>query len=647
MSNPVFYSSKANDAFSDNGPRTAAVLTFSGDSSDSIVKELTQNSLDARVDRRGNLKIKISFKEVPKTSIPNFGQFEDTLSQMEEYWNSKSNQYKRFFETAKKSIEGSSVKMFVFEDFMTKGLEGNDKEGTFKNCVNDENVSGKTHSDSLGNHGIGKNSVFGYSGVHTVFYSSLNADGAYKFKGVTKLGTYLDNENIKRSERTYYGKESEKGVTLVSKPEFIPEVFKRSETGLSQFVLGAELEEDWSDSIRRAFIENYWYLFEANKLTVHIDEEILNNDNYIEEAQRLFINNTSKENPIPFIKAYKEKEVFESKEIHKIGKVNLYLLEAKEEDIFPNKVVFLRDGMKIKMDNLNVGGLPTNIAGVMFCNTVRGNSILGAMEPHAHNSFLPELVAKKEIRDVTVGDAHQILKEINKFRREVLLKVKEKYTQETESVDIVDELFSKILGLGSGTSSGKITETKDETFYKKTVKIDFDSWFRSNKRNSTLNNNEETDLGEGEGTGVGRGTGGTGERKGEGTKKGEGGGSSKSEKKIPGKIKHNITSRFFISQEMENENKYNLVLRANDDIPSMDLIIGQKGDSERTKQMSADIIKAESNGIPLEFSKILNKDSEIVSFRINGVNIKEDKPEVIEITLKEKKKSALKIIETV
>ena len=169
--------------------------------------------------------------------------------------------------------------------------------------------------------------------------------------------------------------------------------------------------------------------------------------------------------------------------------------------------------MKIKMDNLNVGGLPANIAGVMFCNTVRGNSILGAMEPHAHNNFLPELVAKKEIRDVTVGDAQQILKEINKFRREVLLKVKEKYTQETESVDIVDELFSKILGLGSGTSSGKITETKDETFYKKTVKIDFDSWFRSNKRNSTLNNNEETDLGEGEGTGVGRGTGGTGERK--------------------------------------------------------------------------------------------------------------------------------------
>ena len=72
MSNPVFYSSKASDEFSDKGPREAAVLTFSGDSSDSIVKELTQNSLDARVDRRGNLKIKISFKEVPKTSIPNF-----------------------------------------------------------------------------------------------------------------------------------------------------------------------------------------------------------------------------------------------------------------------------------------------------------------------------------------------------------------------------------------------------------------------------------------------------------------------------------------------------------------------------------------------------------------------------------------------
>jgi hypothetical protein len=198
MSQLDFYSHKANDEASNTGPRTAAILTFSGNTNDSFVKELTQNSLDARADRGGNLKIKVSCCEVPKLEIPNFTQFEKILSQMESYWNTKSDQYKRFFETSKASIKGSKVKVLVFENSLTKGLRGDDMEGTFQSCVNNENTSSKDHSNSLGNHGIGKNSVFGYSGVHTVFYSSLNIDGEYKFKGVSKLGNYKDQDGVKR-----------------------------------------------------------------------------------------------------------------------------------------------------------------------------------------------------------------------------------------------------------------------------------------------------------------------------------------------------------------------------------------------------------------------------------------------------------------
>ena len=180
---------------------------------------------------------------------------------MERYWNSKSDQYSRFFQTAKRSIRGSAVDVLVFEDSETKGLTGGDDSGTFKNCVNDENVSGKEHSDSLGNHGIGKNSVFSYSGVHTVFYSSLNTEGKHMFKGVSKLGNYKDGNGIKRSERIYYGDVEGESVKLLDDSERIPVLFKREEPGLSQYVIGAEVYYNWSEKVKKAFISNYWYLF--------------------------------------------------------------------------------------------------------------------------------------------------------------------------------------------------------------------------------------------------------------------------------------------------------------------------------------------------------------------------------------------------
>ena len=297
-----FFSYRANDDASDNGPRTAAVLTFSGNTNDSFVKELTQNSLDARSTRNGNLKIVVKSMLLSKQEIPNFQQFELSLNQMEKYWNSKSDQYKRFFETSKKSISRNDVNVLVFEDYLTNGLHGDDYKGTFKNCVNDENVSGKEHGDSLGNHGIGKNSIFGYSGIHTVYYSSLNQLNEYKFKGVSKLGNYEDENNVKRSDRIYYGDVDGETVRLLNDPNRIPNCFKRQAIGLSQFVIGAELNDQWQVNVKKAFISNYWFLFEIGKLEVNIQGIVLNQLNYHQIATDLFKDDNTRDKPLPYIK---------------------------------------------------------------------------------------------------------------------------------------------------------------------------------------------------------------------------------------------------------------------------------------------------------------------------------------------------------
>lgn len=649
MSQLEFYSHKANDVTSDNGPRTAAVLTFSGNTNDSFVKELTQNSLDARVVRGENLKIKVSYREVPKLEIPNFTQFENILSQMESYWNAKSDQYKRFFETSKGSIKGSKVKILVFEDSLTKGLRGDDMKGTFKNCVNDENVSGKEHSDSLGNHGIGKNSVFGYSGVHTVFYSSLNIDGEYKFKGVSKLGNYKDQDGVKRSERIYYGAVEGESVRLLDDQMKIPECFRREEVGLSQFVIGAEVNDDWAENVKKAFISNYWFLFESEKLEVDIDGVILNKSNYESEAKVMFADDKSRNNPLPFIKSYREVQIHVSEKIFKIGTVNFFAREALEGESFPNRVAFLRDGMKIKLDTLGLSGLPVNIAGVMYCDDEVGNSILGAMEPHAHDKFLPDLVAKKQVANVTVADAQKILKDLDKFKRKVLMELREKYTEEAESIDIVDDLFSSILGSGKGSGAGKTIRSEQETFNRKTYEVDYDGKFASNSRNSVVDNSTDVDLGEEDGPGVGTGkTGGKGVRGGDGEKVDEGGGSTTSKKKVKGKINKNVSSRFFISESSAESNTYKLVLRANEDFDLFNVVFSQHGDSGRKDSEMSSVLKSvKAGGVEVDFNKVKNNSDQTIGYKLKGLSVVKGVPSVYEVEMEENSTSALQIIEVI
>jgi hypothetical protein len=647
---PNFYNYQANDPTSDSGPSTASILTFSVNTNDSFIKELTQNSLDARlVTSTGKLSLKIRMIEIKKTDIPNFSELESIINQMELYWNLKSDQYKQFFKTAKKSISGESIRVLVFEDFLTKGLTGDDmsKDGTFKSCVNDENTSQKESSNSLGSYGIGKNAVFGYSGIQTVFYSSLNQIGEFKFKGVSKLGTFDDKNGLKRAERLYYGKREgdNSQITLVDRLEEIPKVFQRTESGLSQYVLGVESNDDWINNIKKAFLTTYWFLFESDKLTVDINGEILSKNNYEEEAEMLFKNDQSKENPIPFIKIFKNAAP-EKKSIYKIGEVCLFVSEENENENFPNRILFLRDGMKIKLDTLGISGLPINIAGVMFCTDPNGNRILGGMEPHAHDKFQPELVEKK-LQDITVTEAKKIIKEIEEFKKEVLLKIKSKYTTESDNIDFVDELFTSILGSGMGGGVGNSIKSNEETFHKRTFEIDYKLEFNSTGRNISKDLNSPTDSGDGDGEGAGLGEGGKGIIGGDRKIKAKGGGSGSENARNQPSANLDLASRFFLSSSSNGQNVYKLILRSEEkENQNYSIVFNQSGDTRgKEGEMSAEVLSITSESRSIEYYPIRNRKDQITAYKISHITICKDSPVVFEIAIREKSLSALQIIQ--
>jgi hypothetical protein len=72
-----------------------------------------------------------------------------------------------------------------YSDFNTTGLSGcdTDEKCSFSACVLSEGSSAEKSNDAGGSYGIGKNAVYGLSGIRTVLYSSLSLEQTFPQQG--------------------------------------------------------------------------------------------------------------------------------------------------------------------------------------------------------------------------------------------------------------------------------------------------------------------------------------------------------------------------------------------------------------------------------------------------------------------------------
>ena len=73
--------------------------------------------------------------------------------------------------------------------------------------------------------------------------------------------------------------------------------------------------------------------------------------------------------------------------------------------------------------------------------------VLGAMEPPAHDKFEAALIINKTFSNgnkLSVADGEKILKEIDQFKREQLLAIREKYNESVTTLDFIDDIFNSL-----------------------------------------------------------------------------------------------------------------------------------------------------------------------------------------------------------
>jgi hypothetical protein len=657
MSYPKYNSSVKNER-GDNGASNAAILTFNKDKIDSLIKELTQNSIDAKIDKKEILRLSVRVLDIDKTEIPNFSQFENILESIVKYWKDKDKSSHNVFSNSLKYVkENIRIKTFVFEDFGTKGLTGDFDKGSFKSLVFDEGTSSDKGKGSLGGHGIGKNAVFGFSILRSLIYSSINQNGEYKFMGISKLGEYQDINNKKRSHRIYYGNwkndtpEDVDDLTHIDNNEFIPNIFKREGAGLSCYALGIKINEDidWERSVKEAFLKNYWFLFHNNLLEVTIGNYILGNHNYFELANELFKDTRKENNILPYINTYLNSDIKEVVEIEKIGNVEFYFKEEENaEDNFPNNVVYLRDGMMIKYESPEVASLPKKIAGVIFCNNDLGNEILGRMEPPAHNDFDPSLLPEK-MPEYTKRDGERILKELRHAKKNIIKEIKNKYNIATTNLETVDNLISgEIANNEKENNNGDQNNENRESFIKRTTFHTTPIHLKSLGKILTVNdqdNQNETNIIEVED----QGGGGVKNNKTNGGQAGIDGkgnndeGNNQTTKNIISKLPKKKSSlvelsiRLFFYKKNQIGNEYKLVIKSRKNYNNIKLNISQHGDSGSSGEMTSILKSFIKGNQELDFTN--NKGYCI----LEDVTIIANESNIFTLVFEEKNESAFKI----
>ena len=449
-----------------DGMANAAIETFrSGNIMSGFIRELLQNSQDARLENEKPLEVTVRLFSIDKSEIPVFREnWMPVYEAVKKKW---LDGYPGFFERADEVLSGEKISVLEYSDFNTSGLSGsdNDDKKSFSACVLSEGNSVEKKYDAGGSYGIGKNAVFGMSGIRTVLYSSLNREGESIFQGVSKLASYVHHGNS-YSSRIYLGQNNDDLSSIRTEGE-IPGIFRRQKSGLSQFILGPELYSDWIEELVSIIIKNYFILLHQNKLVFRFVDEssvekkelTLDHSNFEDHAYQSFsgIEETdisSKSVHIwPKIMALKE-QPFKKDFQDKMGKVlhNAFVVHfLNDERTGQNIVNYTRKGMLIYSDKMHsAGGIGyLNLIGVFYSENKDVNAILRLMEPATHDAWKKDLLTDRIKNSDDLLWAKSLEKQIREFVRASAKKFLGDFSHSTHTINEVDEL----LKIGSNPSS--------------------------------------------------------------------------------------------------------------------------------------------------------------------------------------------------
>ena len=408
------------DGFHDTG-----VSHFTGNRLDSLVREVIQNSLDARQDPTRPVIVRFNRDRVKGNLIDSTNLVRSILDSVVSPDNDDRDKI-AFKETALTLLKGTnqSVHSLKIEDANTTGASDTGSEPTmWEALTKGSGLNVKRASDAGGSFGVGKFAAFAASDVRTVLYSTAWREQAgselhHRFIGRTILVSRTDRKTTQKLRGIGY---LASDGFHAAKDHQVPDRFKNESPGTTLWIL-RRLDDTWDDRVCQSVVAHFYHAIihrglDATVNRVQIAER--NIDQFIPADSRgatlrkfIFV---SRQDPV------------ETTRIQGIGIVNLRLeVYRNDRSNKDRNVALVRDaGMMITNERkdmgIQIGRLNSNWYGftaVLECLSEGGVSLLRDCESPQHNKVSVDEISDEKRR----GDAERRLRELGGWVKRALRK---------------------------------------------------------------------------------------------------------------------------------------------------------------------------------------------------------------------------------
>ena len=463
---------------------------------DSLARELTQNSLDARV---GEHAAKIEFRtfKMKVKDIPGIDDLKKEIQSCIDFYPSNS-LYQRLFVNMFQELDKDDIQCLRISDYYTTGLEGvaSGKNMTpFNYLVKGNGFTSKKGKNSGGSKGMGKFSTFLSSSIHTVFYSTLNMNNERGYMGVVKLGSReLDDSSQMTTGKGYYSV-GEK-VLPILKNFSLDKDFVRNDGiyGTDVYIIGFKMPSNWKKQIISKVLDSFMVAVHNGDLEIQIEDLLINQSTLQSIIFNTNFSKIDKRNIESQYELLNEKIVYhKSVNIMNKGNIDFYLKDynRNEKDKATNKCIMIRHPfMKIREYKIP---FPVSASAMCIIGENELNNQLKEIENAEHTDWEPNRIENSTGDPLMVKEMKEVIKtiqeEMKKFIIETLLSGK------TDEIDLeFAGDYLPDLGIGDNESSIQQDVIPEKPTVGEDKRIPFTSKFGTNEDDDS--NSLMPDIGE-------------------------------------------------------------------------------------------------------------------------------------------------------
>ncbi len=383
------------------GANNHSLESFNGD--ESIVREILQNSLDAKRQEEDYVKFEIIIREKQNEELPGYEELKETMERCHVFFEDKNDS--KSLSKIKKMIdemEGNNHYLISFVDKNTKGLDGdldNPEDGSNLNTLiyGMETTNKNTTESTGGSFGIGKNAPFVKTKINTIFYETLNQQNKKYYIGKTLQTTHKKNDI--KYDGIGYLESQEEIKNYIGK-------YALEELGTAVHVPFYDMDNSKEEisKIIRDVLKNFIVAIYKKELIVEIKDEI-NHENYfiqkdtINELINMLKESLNKKEINSIIDQFDLLELGEKKiiNIDEENYIEYYILKG-EKSSMRNKYINIREKlMYIFEKSIKNFPFPYDALCIYYGNEI--NRILRDAEPPEHNKWIIKNLNSKEDKD--------------------------------------------------------------------------------------------------------------------------------------------------------------------------------------------------------------------------------------------------------